>query len=320
MYDPTIGRWMEQDPLGLIPGPNPYEYVNNRPTVETDPSGMDSVEIRQDGAVIWIKGTPGKDGQPLRPVQYVMIGRSAGNSPKYESPYVRLNGVSTSLLLSSVNERATEFQRFLGSSTYDKFWNDLKEPVRTQMIIRFLSDQTAYRLADKIEDTVLSYRIVPVNQQAEQIMRNVRFLLSDDDAWAKTLRFYRDNPPTYVSRLLQGNRGYYQALVNKVVNGFLTKPPEFAPGSASGGEGSGLAYVSPYNRSVIRIRPFFWTSTQNPPAQQPYTIIHEYARFYLWDEVPDENNNEMVKGDIANWDTVMQRLGKDYDRIIHLSG
>jgi RHS repeat-associated protein len=40
-YDPLTGRWMSQDPLGFDAGDsNLYRYVNNRPTVETDPSGL----------------------------------------------------------------------------------------------------------------------------------------------------------------------------------------------------------------------------------------------------------------------------------------
>ena len=39
-YNSTIGRWMSQDPLGLMPGPNPYEYAYNSPTNFVDPSGL----------------------------------------------------------------------------------------------------------------------------------------------------------------------------------------------------------------------------------------------------------------------------------------
>jgi RHS repeat-associated protein len=40
-YDPLTARWMSQDPLGFDAGDsNLYRYVNNRPTVETDPSGL----------------------------------------------------------------------------------------------------------------------------------------------------------------------------------------------------------------------------------------------------------------------------------------
>jgi RHS repeat-associated protein len=40
-YDPTTGRWISQDPLGFDAGDsNLYRYVNNQPTVATDPSGF----------------------------------------------------------------------------------------------------------------------------------------------------------------------------------------------------------------------------------------------------------------------------------------
>ena len=30
-YDPDLGRWLSEDPLGLVAGPNLYEYVSNDP-------------------------------------------------------------------------------------------------------------------------------------------------------------------------------------------------------------------------------------------------------------------------------------------------
>src|SRR3974377_117430 len=39
-YDPTVGRWLSQDPLGLGPDANPYRYVGNNPLMHTDPSGL----------------------------------------------------------------------------------------------------------------------------------------------------------------------------------------------------------------------------------------------------------------------------------------
>jgi hypothetical protein len=41
MFDPTVGRWFEEDPSGLTTGPNLYEYVGNNPTNVIDPSGLD---------------------------------------------------------------------------------------------------------------------------------------------------------------------------------------------------------------------------------------------------------------------------------------
>jgi RHS repeat-associated protein len=40
-YDPSTGRWYQQDPLGFGAGDaNLYRYVGNTPTTQTDPSGM----------------------------------------------------------------------------------------------------------------------------------------------------------------------------------------------------------------------------------------------------------------------------------------
>lgn len=38
-YDPNTGRYITQDPLGLVPSPNPATYVPN-PTTATDPLGL----------------------------------------------------------------------------------------------------------------------------------------------------------------------------------------------------------------------------------------------------------------------------------------
>ena len=39
-YDPQIGRWLTQDPLGLKAGPNLYAYVRNRPLTHFDLYGL----------------------------------------------------------------------------------------------------------------------------------------------------------------------------------------------------------------------------------------------------------------------------------------
>jgi RHS repeat-associated protein len=39
-YDPRLGRFISQDPIGLVGGVNLHAYVGNRPTVLTDPSGL----------------------------------------------------------------------------------------------------------------------------------------------------------------------------------------------------------------------------------------------------------------------------------------
>ncbi|MFH1231818.1 MAG: RHS repeat-associated core domain-containing protein, partial [Planctomycetota bacterium] len=39
-YDPSLGRWLTPDPLGMIDGPNLYLYCNNNPVGWVDPWGL----------------------------------------------------------------------------------------------------------------------------------------------------------------------------------------------------------------------------------------------------------------------------------------
>jgi RHS repeat-associated protein len=39
-YDPTIGRYIESDPIGMVDGPNPYLYANDNPLSNYDWAGM----------------------------------------------------------------------------------------------------------------------------------------------------------------------------------------------------------------------------------------------------------------------------------------
>ena len=39
-YDPNLGRWLSEDPIGLAAGPNSYSYVENRPTDLVDLLGL----------------------------------------------------------------------------------------------------------------------------------------------------------------------------------------------------------------------------------------------------------------------------------------
>lgn len=42
-YDPKVGRFLSEDPIGFQAGVNFYSYVNNRPTFLSDPFGLDAI-------------------------------------------------------------------------------------------------------------------------------------------------------------------------------------------------------------------------------------------------------------------------------------
>jgi RHS repeat-associated protein len=39
-YDPTTGRYLQSDPMGLLAGPSTYGYANNSPLINVDPLGL----------------------------------------------------------------------------------------------------------------------------------------------------------------------------------------------------------------------------------------------------------------------------------------
>ena len=46
-YDPALGRWLNQDPIGLAGGLNLYAYVGGRPTRFSDPSGLEAGNLNR---------------------------------------------------------------------------------------------------------------------------------------------------------------------------------------------------------------------------------------------------------------------------------
>jgi A nuclease of the HNH/ENDO VII superfamily with conserved WHH len=58
MYDPGIGRWLTEDPIGFSAGDdNLYRYVGNAPTDSTDPSGLEHLPSSERGT--WVEGSRG---------------------------------------------------------------------------------------------------------------------------------------------------------------------------------------------------------------------------------------------------------------------
>jgi RHS repeat-associated protein len=68
-YDPKIGRFISEDPIGVMGGMNFYAYVENRPTLFIDPSGLSGIPIDRDCAQAQLQSlmTGGLGGPPYNP-------------------------------------------------------------------------------------------------------------------------------------------------------------------------------------------------------------------------------------------------------------
>ena len=59
-YDSELGRWLTEDPIGVLADVNFYAYVGNQPTRQRDPLGLDPLtdnpDVRKCFCELWKKG------------------------------------------------------------------------------------------------------------------------------------------------------------------------------------------------------------------------------------------------------------------------
>jgi len=63
-YDPSSGRFLQRDPIGILGGTNVFAYARFSPTVGIDPSGLFSVEEGVVGGIIGVVGGALTGGLP----------------------------------------------------------------------------------------------------------------------------------------------------------------------------------------------------------------------------------------------------------------
>jgi RHS repeat-associated protein len=79
-YDPNIGRFVSEDPLGLGGGINPYIYANNDPINGFDPSGMTAMQSDDDCTVMYMWWGKDRGWQHAIPgTLWIFCGRGSGS-------------------------------------------------------------------------------------------------------------------------------------------------------------------------------------------------------------------------------------------------
>ncbi len=58
-YDPSTGRFLQRDPIGISGGLNVYAYCGNNPVIRIDPNGRDWDDIKVGLAKVFLWGTGG---------------------------------------------------------------------------------------------------------------------------------------------------------------------------------------------------------------------------------------------------------------------
>jgi RHS repeat-associated protein len=69
-YDPTTGRYIQADPIGLAGDVNAWVYAGANPLVGVDPEGLETLDA---GTVAWQQGAKHVRGQLLRPSRRIPI-------------------------------------------------------------------------------------------------------------------------------------------------------------------------------------------------------------------------------------------------------
>jgi len=91
MYHPTLGRWLQRDPVGYADGMSVYQYARSRPMCHVDPRGLESM-VFGNGVVIEngtafidsSTGSPPRGDYRQQETQVDRYNESGAHGPQYD--------------------------------------------------------------------------------------------------------------------------------------------------------------------------------------------------------------------------------------------
>jgi len=119
-YDPTIGKFVSEDPIGYLAGMNLYRYVGNMPTLRFDPLGLFHDEVDIDGWLVFKYEHDITAEKPTCKGGKLAI-KSKGELNLY---FVRGKFDLDWSITASPNSKPKEECKFeLGSAVFDPYWD-----------------------------------------------------------------------------------------------------------------------------------------------------------------------------------------------------